>query len=224
MNISQLLQTYQDRSGEQTNRINEYVARALLHVVHSHIMSVTPSLVLTLCCRNNHTCNFYNEMMSILFKSWGIAPLQIVTVELGLGRQHFVAGRRHYNLIFTDSYAAFAEIEVEAYSQDYNYNEYYYIFLQARDHLVQNEMRRIFAHCWRHQLINCNVQVQTATGEIRLYTYLPFDDHSCANMTPTLINHYNGTHMHHPRLFPRKLNNFFGCHLRVAMWHMPPFI
>ncbi|KAM8720671.1 hypothetical protein ACLKA7_006674 [Drosophila subpalustris] len=198
MNISQLLQTYQDRSGEQTNRINEYVARALLHVVHSHILSVTPSLVLTLCCRDNHTCNFYNEMMSILFRSWGIAPLQIVTVEQGLGRQQFVAGRRHYNLIFTDSYAAFAEIEVEAYSQDYNYNEYYYIFLQARDHLLQPEMRRIFAHCWRHQLINCNVQVQMATGEIRLYTYLPFGDHSCANMTPTLINYYNGTHMHNP--------------------------
>ncbi|TDG40698.1 hypothetical protein AWZ03_012885 [Drosophila navojoa] len=223
MNISQLFQSYQDLSGQQMNQINEYVAQALLHVVHIHIMSVTPSLVLTLCCRNNHTCNFYNEMMSILFRGWGIAPLQIVTVEQGMLRK-FIPGRRHYNLIFTDSYAAFAEIEVEAYSKEYNYNEYYYIFLQARDRLLLSEMHRIFEHCWRHQLINCNVQVQRANGDILLYTYLPFGPESCADTTPQLINRYNGSHMLNPQLFPRKLNNFFGCPLRAGLLHLPPYI
>ncbi|XP_017870034.1 PREDICTED: uncharacterized protein LOC108618510 [Drosophila arizonae] len=223
MNISQLFHSYQDLSGQQMNQINEYVARALLHVVHIHIMSVTPSLVLTLCCRNNHTCNFYTEMMTVLFRDWGIAPLQIVTVEQGMLRK-FVPGRRHYNLIFTDSYAAFAEIEVEAHSKEYNYNEYYYIFLQARDRLLLSEMHRIFEHCWRHQLINCNVQVQRANGDILLYTYLPFGPESCADTTPKLINRYNGSHMLNPQLFPRKLNNFFGCPLRAGLLHLPPYI
>lgn len=226
MNISQLLQTYHDLSGEQTNQINEYVARALLHVVHHHILSVTPSLVLTLCCRNNHTCNFYNEMMSIMFRQWGISPLQIVNVQRrpeGVRRPH-VAGRRHYNLIFTDSYLAFAELEVEEYSREYNYNEFYYIFLQARDHLLQGEMRKIFAHCWRYQLINCNVQVQSADGEIKLFTYRPFGADGCDDMTPRQINRYDGQRMEHAQLFPRKLGNFHRCAVRAGMWNMPPFL
>ncbi|EDV99943.1 GH12120 [Drosophila grimshawi] len=222
MNITELLRSYQNLAGDQASHINEYVARSLLHVVHTHIMSMTSSLVLILCCRNQDTCNFYNEMMIILFRSWGIAPLQIVNVMQGMRGRH-IPGRRHFNLIFTDSYAAFAEIEVEAYSRDYAYNEHYYIFLQARDHLMFAEMGRIFEHCWRHQLINCNVQVQRANGDILVYTYQPFGAHSCANMTPQLINRYNGSHMLHPQLYPRKLTNFFGCPLRIALWHMPPY-
>ncbi|XP_043072164.1 uncharacterized protein LOC6565230 [Drosophila grimshawi] len=203
MNITELLRSYQNLAGDQASHINEYVARSLLHVVHTHIMSMTSSLVLILCCRNQDTCNFYNEMMIILFRSWGIAPLQIVNVMQGMRGRH-IPGRRHFNLIFTDSYAAFAEIE-------------------ARDHLMFAEMGRIFEHCWRHQLINCNVQVQRANGDILVYTYQPFGAHSCANMTPQLINRYNGSHMLHPQLYPRKLTNFFGCPLRIALWHMPPY-
>ncbi|EDW82672.2 uncharacterized protein Dwil_GK25012 [Drosophila willistoni] len=223
MNISQLWTSYQDRSGEQMNHINEFVARALLHVVHQHIMSVTPSLVLTLCCRNNHTCNFYNEMMSIMFRQWGISPLQIVNVEEGVPWRR-IPGRRHFNVIFTDSFAAFAEIRVNEYSLEYNYNEYYFIFLQARDYLHHTEMMAIFQYCWHYQLINCNIQVQKSNGDILIYSYYPFSRENCNDIEPQLINRYNGSSFINPDLFPRKLINLYGCPLRAAIWNEPPFI
>ncbi|KAH8287002.1 hypothetical protein KR054_000539 [Drosophila jambulina] len=223
MNISALLDSYYDLSGEQMNHINEVVARALLHVVHHHILSVTPSLVLTLCCRSEHTCNFYNEMMSTLFRQWGLAPLQIVNVERGVPWQP-VAGRRHFNVIFTDSFAAFSEIRMEYYAREYNYNEHYFIFLQARDRLLQGEMRLIFDYCWRFQLIHCSVQVQKSNGDILFYSYYPFGERGCADMEPQLINRYNGSTLEEPELFPRKLRNFYGCPLRCALWNTPPFL
>ncbi|XP_016997593.2 ionotropic receptor 21a [Drosophila takahashii] len=223
MNISALLNSYYDLSGEQMNHINEFVARALLHVVHHYILSVTPSLVLTLCCRSNHTCNFYNEMMSTLFREWGLAPLQIVNVERGVPWRP-IPGRRHYNVIFTDSFAAFAEIRMEYYAREYNYNEHYFIFLQARDRLLQGEMRLIFDYCWRYQLIHCSIQVQKSNGDILFYSYYPFGQRGCADMEPQLINRYNGSMLVEPELFPRKLSNFFGCPLRCALWNVPPFL
>ncbi|XP_037723368.1 uncharacterized protein LOC119555822 [Drosophila subpulchrella] len=223
MNISALLNSYYDLSGEQMNHINEFVARALLHVVHHYILSVTPSLVLTLCCRSNHTCNFYNEMMSTLFRQWGLAPLQIVNVESGVP-WHPVPGRRHFNVIFTDSFAAFEEIRMEYYAREYNYNEHYFIFLQARDRLLQGEMRLIFDYCWRYQLIHCSIQVQKSNGDILFYSYYPFGERGCRDMEPQLINRYNGSMLVEPELFPRKLRNFFGCPLRCALWNVPPFL
>ncbi|EDV34310.2 uncharacterized protein Dana_GF21243 [Drosophila ananassae] len=223
MNISALLSSYYDLSGEQMNHINEFVARALLHVVHHHILSVTPSLVLTLCCRSNHTCNFYNEMMSTLFRQWGLAPLQIVNVEPDVPWRP-VPGRRHFNVIFTDSFAAFSEIRMEYYAREYNYNEHYFIFLQARDRLLQGEMRQIFDYCWRYHLIHCSIQVQKSNGDILFYSYYPFGEQGCRDMEPQLINRYNGSMLVEPELFPRKLRNFFGCPLRCALWHAPPFL
>ncbi|KAH8284459.1 hypothetical protein KR018_012159 [Drosophila ironensis] len=223
MNISALLTSYYDLSGEQMNHINEFVARALLHVVHHHILSVTPSLVLTLCCRSEHTCNFYNEMMSSMFRQWGLAPLQIVNVERDVPWRP-VPGRRHFNVIFTDSFAAFAEIRMEYYAREYNYNEHYFIFLQARDRLLQGEMRLIFDYCWRYHLIHCSVQVQKSNGDMLFYSYYPYGEHGCRDMEPQLINRYNGSMLVEPELFPRKLTNLFGCPLRCALWDIPPFL
>ncbi|XP_015042163.2 uncharacterized protein Ir7e [Drosophila pseudoobscura] len=223
MNITGLLSSYCDLSGEQENQINEFVARALLYVVHHHILSVTPSLVLILCCRSEHTCNFYNEMMSTLFRNWGLAPLQIVKVEQGVPWRP-VAGRRHFNVIFTDSFAAFSEIRMEYYAREYNYNEHYFIFLQARDHLLQEEMRQIFEYCWRYHLIHCSVQVQKSNGDVLIYSYYPFSERSCSDMSPQLINRYNGSALLEPEIFPRKLRNLFGCPLRCALWNVPPFV
>ncbi|XP_052850017.1 uncharacterized protein LOC128260810 [Drosophila gunungcola] len=223
MNISALLNSYYDLSGEQMNHINEFVARALLHVVHHFILSVTPSLVLTLCCRSNHTCNFYNEMMSTLFRQWGLAPVQIVNVERGVP-WHPVPGRRHFNVIFTDSFAAFEEIRMEYYAREYNYNEHYFIFLQARDRLLLGEMRLIFDYCWRYQLIHCSIQVQKSNGDVLFYSYYPFGERGCSDLEPQLINRYNGSMLVEPELFPRKLANFYGCPLRCALWNEPPFL
>ncbi|XP_037941428.1 uncharacterized protein LOC119674364 [Teleopsis dalmanni] len=177
---------------------------------------------MTLCCRDEHTCNFYNDMMEKLFQLWDIEILELIVVHANSSFR--VPGDRKYNLILTDSYKAFLEIDIVSNTHHSDSNEYYFIFLQARDHLLHNEMQQIFDYCWSHYLINCIVQVQTASGEVLIYTYFPFTAKHCYKIEPILFNQFNGTGFIAPELFPRKLNNFYGCKLKAAVWNIAPFV
>ncbi|EDW26813.1 GL14588 [Drosophila persimilis] len=85
-------------------------------------------------------------------------------------------------------------------------------------------MRQIFEYCWRYHLIHCSVQVQKSNGDVLIYSYYPFSERSCSDMSPRLINRYNGSALLEPEIFPRKLRNLFGCRLRCALWNVPPFV
>ena len=105
MNISALFNDYHDKSGEQHDKINKFVANGLIHIIEHYFAQWSSFFVLTLCCRNNHTCNFYNAMFHKMFAQWQEWPLQIVNVNR---KEHKTApGVRQYNMIFTDSYKAF---------------------------------------------------------------------------------------------------------------------
>ncbi|XP_046803056.1 uncharacterized protein LOC111674903 [Lucilia cuprina] len=222
MNISALYYDYHDRSGEQYNHINKFVAAGLLYIIGHYFSSWSSYFVLTLCCRDNHTCNFYNDMFHKMFAEWNEWPLQIVIVNNNNYRK--IPGARQYNMIFTDSYDAFLEMEMHTYSADSNNNEYYFIFLQTRDKLMFGEMQKIFEYCWLHYLINCIIQVQKANGRVLIYTYYPFTENHCDEVEIALVNEYNGTSLIHEELFPKKLKNLYGCPLRAALWHVPPYV
>lgn len=85
-------------------------------------------------------------------------------------------------------------------------------------------MKLIFEYCWRHYLINCIIQVQKADGRVLIYTYFPFTPKHCGKVEPVLVNEFNGTSLVHEDLFPKKLKNLYGCPLRAALWHVPPYV
>lgn len=89
---------------------------------------------------------------------------------------------------------------------------------------MQYNLQQIFAYCWANSLVNCSVQTQNARGEILVYSYFPYTDNFCGSVEPVLINRFNGTDFVKSTLFPPKLKNFHGCVLRVAIWHIPPFV
>ena len=43
-------------------------------------------------------------------------------------------------------------------------------------------------------------------------------------METFLTNEYNGTSLVNVELFPKKLRNFYGCRLKTALWHVPPYL
>ncbi|XP_050331014.1 uncharacterized protein LOC126759881 [Bactrocera neohumeralis] len=221
MNITQLYSSYYSRSGEQHDEANLVAAHATIQVIHNHLLQVGTFFTLILCCRDRHTCNFYNNLMEKLFHMWGISMVRFVVFHKHSMRR--VNGTKRFNLILTDSFQAFREIDIASDSRHNNYNEYYYIFLQVRDAEMQSNLQQIFAYCWANSMINCSVQTQNARGEIMVYSYFPFTDHFCGSVEPTLISRFNGTHFLNSTLFPRKLKNFHGCVLRAAIRHIPPF-
>lgn len=116
-------------------------------------------------------------------------------------------------------------MDIIFYTANYNVNEFYYIFLEAHDHLIPQEMQKILEYCWSNYIINCSVQVQTALGEILVYTYFPFTVHQCGEVVPTLISQYkNESFFQQQQLFPNKLKNMYNCPLKAALWNVAPFV
>lgn len=85
-------------------------------------------------------------------------------------------------------------------------------------------MQKIFEYCWTNYLINCVIQIQKADGRLLLYSYFPFTDKHCSKVETVLVNEYNGTSLIYEDIFPKKLKNFFGCPLRAALSHIPPYV
>ncbi|XP_014091871.2 uncharacterized protein [Bactrocera oleae] len=221
MNITQLYLSYHSKSGEQHDEANLIAAHATMQVIHNQLLQMGTFFTLIICCRNPHTCNFYNNLMEKLFHMWGLSMVRFVVLHKNSKQR--VDGTKRYNVILTDSFEAFREIDIASDTRHNNYNEYYYIFLQVRDDQMQANLQQIFAYCWENSMINCSVQTQNAHGEIMVYSYFPYTDDFCGGVEPVLISRFNGTHFVNPTLFPRKLMNFHGCVLRAAIWHIPPF-
>lgn len=106
MNISALYSDYKSKSGEQMLNINDLVAQALLTIVSSYFSMSSSNFVLTLSVHREHTNNFYNTLFETLFAKWKCWPIEIVTVKNNLSRTK-VHGKRHFNMVLTDSYKAF---------------------------------------------------------------------------------------------------------------------
>ena len=111
------------------------------------------------------------------------------------------------------------------YVDEHDANEYYHIFLQQSDSKIPVDMQKIFEYCWRHQLIHCNIQVQTAKGEIFIYGYYPnLDADNCGKPQPFIVNEFVGSEWKNSIFFPKILNNFRGCPLQVAVRQVVPFL
>lgn len=105
MNISVLYTDFLDKSGAQYKDINSFVTSGLLYIIGHYFSNWSSYFVLTLCCRNDYTCTFYNDMFHKMFAEWKEWPLQIVQVNKNNYPE--VREAHQYNIIFTDSYDAF---------------------------------------------------------------------------------------------------------------------
>ncbi|XP_036320283.1 uncharacterized protein LOC118734683 [Rhagoletis pomonella] len=222
MNISQLLISYNNKSGEQNNHANVVAAKAIMEVIQNQLLNLATFFTFTISCGDRHTCAYHNNLMQKLFHMLGLSAVQFLVRHTN-SKIH-VSGKRNFNLILIDSYKSFRDIDIASYIEANNYNEYYYMFIQIRDHLLLNELRQIFKYCWDNSMINCSVQSQDAHGEIFVHSYLPFHANSCSYLEPVLVSRFNGSAFVNPELFPSKLTNLYGCVVRAALWHAPPYV
>jgi len=127
-----------------------------------------------------------------------------------------------YDILMANSHSR--DIEIHTYTAQSDASEYYFIFLQQRDALIPQDMQGVFAYCWRHQLINCNVMTQSSGGQVLLHTYFPYAAPGQCNVSqPTKINQFLGESWQHRDYFPSKLHNLNGCPLVVLARRMSPF-
>ncbi|KAH8363738.1 hypothetical protein KR200_005686 [Drosophila serrata] len=227
MNVTSLLQFESMKYiGAQTQAaaINQHVAQALRVFIEDFYQRIAPAFIVILSCRRPSPMNFYRTIMQLLYESVDTMIIQLVLVEFG-GPHRRIAGPRTHNLLLVDSLDALLDIEIHTYTAQSDGSEYYFIFLQQRDALIPQDMQGVFAYCWRHQLVNCNVMTQSSGGKVLLHTYFPYEPDSCndAPPRPANINRFLGESWQHRDYFPTKLFNLNGCPLVVLARPVAPF-
>lgn len=113
---------------------------------------------------------------------------------------------------------------IVAGNANFNGLEYYLIFLQARDNIIQHEMSLILQYCLANYWLHCNVMIQNAKGEVLIYTYFPYTPYHCQQAKSELINQFDGVRFRNTTFFPKKLLNLHKCPLVIHTWPQPPYV
>ncbi|KAH8419717.1 hypothetical protein KR009_001531 [Drosophila setifemur] len=227
MNVTSLLQFESMKyvgAQTQASAINHHVAQALRVFIEEFYQRMAPAFIVILSCRRPSPMNFYRTIMQLLYESVDTMIIQLVLVEFAQpGQRRRIGGPRTHNLLLVDSLDALLDIEMHTYSAQSDGSEYYFIFLQQRDAQIPQDMQGVFAYCWRHQLLNCNVMTQSSGGQVVLHTYFPYQPDRCNDSIPRRINQFLGPSWQHGDYFPSKMSNLHGCPLVVLARNTLPF-
>ncbi|XP_016948911.1 uncharacterized protein LOC108023783 [Drosophila biarmipes] len=208
----------------QAEDANAYVARALRLVIENVLAQLSTTLVVTISSRHLGTGQWFEYMMNNLMDSWRMVAVQLLRFRPDLVAAP-VPGRKRVNLLMVDSFAGLLDTNIAQSNADFDDPDYYFIFLQTRDHLIPRELQLILDHCLAHFWLHCNVMIQTAQVEVLVYTYYPYTADSCQAAHPVQVNAFDGRHWRrNSKMFPDKLNQMHGCPLTVLTWHQPPFV
>ncbi|EDV47502.1 uncharacterized protein LOC6551504 [Drosophila erecta] len=209
-----------DMQGEDANL---YVARALRLVIENVLAQLSTTLVVAISTRHLGTARWFDYMMNNLMDSWRMVSVQLLRIRPEIVA-HPVLGRKHVSLLMVDSYQGLLDTNITASNADFDEPDYYFIFLQARDHLIPKQLQLILDHCLAHFWLHCNVMIQTAQVEVLVYTYYPYTAGGCQEAHPVPVNAFDGRKWKASQMFPDKLSQMHGCPLTVLTWHQPPFV
>lgn len=135
--------------------------------------------------------------------------------------------KRVSNIIFIDSFESFQLINAHIDYKYFEYEGYYLIAVTMNVPDIYLTMIKVFEALWMKKIINANILFMPMdnTNEALLYTYYPYSDYYCENVVPIQLNQFRGRQwIRNVNYFPKKLANFYGCHLRVATFNNPPFM
>ncbi|XP_022231103.2 LOW QUALITY PROTEIN: uncharacterized protein LOC111080038 [Drosophila obscura] len=224
---SEIYCSYLERSriDLQVEEANVYVARALRYVIENVLAQLSATLVVTISTRDEGTARWFEYVMNTLVYSWRVAAVQLLRFSTDIERLRVrVPGRKRFNLLLVDSYEGLLNSNITEDNADFDDPEYYFIFLQTRDHLIPMELRLILDHCLEHYWLHCNVMVQTAQVDVLVYSYFPYTSEHCQAAQPVQVNHFDGQRMVNATMFPEKLHQLHGCPISVLTWNQPPFV
>lgn len=89
-----------------------------------------------------------------------------------------------------------------------------------------SDLNVIFERCWHFRVVNVVVLLYPqyeVDRSVHIYTYYPFNENNCRKLTIKLLSVYKGGRVEKIQFFPKKMENFHRCPLRVAARNYPPF-
>lgn len=124
-------------------------------------------------------------------------------------------------LLSVDDSVAAREFLSQCSSEFWLHDSFYIIVVKSS--LI---MREIFIAFWNRMIANVNILIDDeASDTIEMFTFYPFDGHSCNSTSPLRINEYGSIGKWSTDVFfPKKFTNLHQCPLNVMTYQIPPAI
>ncbi|XP_055918613.1 uncharacterized protein LOC129950716 [Eupeodes corollae] len=104
--------------------------------------------------------------------------------------------------------------------------EHYLIILPKESFDRRLDLEKIFRLCWNRAIVNVLVlQENGHNGTVNVYTFYPFAEGKCRNISPRIHNRYaNGSFERNTPLFIPKVKNLHGCPVTLILFCRPDFV
>lgn len=124
-------------------------------------------------------------------------------------------------LLCVDNSVAVREFLAQCSSEFWLHDSFYIIVAKS-----SFNMREIFIAFWNRMIANVNILIDDeASDRIEMFTFYPFDVHSCNSTSPLKINEYGSIGKWSTDVFfPKKFTNLHQCPLNIMTYQIPPAI
>lgn len=129
-----------------------------------------------------------------------------------------VNGRKRFSvIIIIDSLESFNRFFAMVSHDNFKLRRFFTIVAIKR--LEIYEVDSIFNSFWKMLLLNVNLIMNSDLAHIDLLTFIPFNNKTCGDTSPILINQFDMNRMEwkHGQFHARKTRNLFGCLIRIGV-------
>ncbi|XP_055910518.1 uncharacterized protein LOC129944881 [Eupeodes corollae] len=131
-----------------------------------------------------------------------------------------------YYIFIVDSIEAFRKINGLFPESFFERHFYFLIILTKHTHNLGNVIEDIFKLCYQFNVIDVILIVKHPTDGVCMFTYMLYSTNACRTVQPILYLRLKDNREldNLKTIFPEKLNNFFGCPVKVAGRKLGPFL
>lgn len=134
--------------------------------------------------------------------------------------------KKEFCVFFVNSHDSFELIFNKMTFDMFSFTGHYVITYMNPNSVHESEIQKIFEKLWTKDIIN-SVVLCPENHDTHIHTYFPYSKDYCEQVNQVLWNIYRtnaGLLYPNRKIFPDKLNNFYGCEFKVVTYENPPFM
>lgn len=163
----------------------------------------------------NSNENLFNDVITEVLKKVGEAEIASM-IENDENLKMFKDMKRFSVIIFLDSIESFNKFFLEVSGANFKLRRFFTLVLIKSLDLVELEM--IFDSFWNMFIMNVNIIMTSDTGDVDLFTFIPFNDQKCGDTKPVKTNSfdYNQMKWRSSEIHLKKTRNLHKCPIVVG--------
>lgn len=161
---------------------------------------------------------FEEIISSFLSTSNGNLSVQIESFEKAQKAQTI---KKAFVVIFVDNLEKIENFSKQVKHESFKFNGYYLIVIDEKSEI---EMKKVFEMFWKKFIFNVNIfRIDKSSYKGNLFTFLPFKENSCDDVTPVMINEFDRK-WKTDIFFPKKFKNLNKCPIKAGTVDIKPAV